>query len=142
MIKQRVLGLDVGEKRIGVALSDNLGILATPLLIIEFSEETEAINRILSLVAERDIGKIIVGLPFSMKGNIGSQANLVKTFAEHLLATTSVQIEYRDERLSTVTAIQMMRDTHPKKPRHKIRTDAIAAAVILQGYLDEERQLP
>jgi putative Holliday junction resolvase len=83
------------------------------------------------------VEKVIAGLPISMDGSIGPQAEKVKAFVEDLSARTDVPVEFRDERLSTVSARRMMQAAGKKKSREKKRDDAIAAAIILQGYLDE-----
>jgi len=131
----RTLGLDVGDRRIGVALSDAQGILVSPVSIIERTAEGIAVKAILDIVGKNAVGKIIVGLPVSMNGTIGSQAEKVKTFAEELRQQTKVPVEYRDERLSTVSA-RRLKQSGPKNNR-KLHHDAMAAAVILQSYLDE-----
>ena len=84
--------------------------------------------------------QIVVGLPFSMDGSLGNQAKKVKAFVQKLSSHTEVPIEFRDERLSTVAAKRLIRTARVKKTRRKKRDDAIAAAIILQGYLDEGHQ--
>lgn len=84
---------------------------------------------------------MVVGLPRSMDGSLGEQAEKVKGFIQKLSSQTKVPVEFRDERLSTVSARRLMQAAYAKKPRKKARDDAAAAAVILQGYLDEERFL-
>ena len=133
----RILGLDVGEKRIGVAVSDPQGILATPLAVIDRVEVTSDIMAILRLVRQYEAERIVVGLPRSMDGSIGKQAEKVVTFTEKLRSHINIPVEFRDERLSTVSAKRLMQETSGKKSKKKVRDDAIAAAIILQGYLDE-----
>ncbi len=137
MKKTRSLGLDVGDKRIGLALSDAEGILASPLTIIDGSDGEKAMGAIVDIIEKNHVGNVIVGLPFKMDGSIGKQAEKTQDFAEELIRRIEVPLEYRDERLSTVSAKRMMRGI--KKPGN-IRHDAIAAALVLQGYLDEVRQ--
>ncbi|MBI4303767.1 MAG: Holliday junction resolvase RuvX [Chloroflexi bacterium] len=136
----RILGLDVGDRRIGVALSDPGGILATPLTIIERPDDKQAIDAIVSIINQHQVNKVIVGLPYSMDGSLGLQADKVTIFVQHLGTHTNVPIEYRDERLTTVTAKQLMQEANPRKTKRRERDDAVAAAIILQGYLDEIRQ--
>ena len=133
------MGLDIGDKRIGVALSDPQGILASPLIIIDRRDEWLDIEAITSIVNEYQVKQIIVGLPRSMNGSIGKQAEKVQAFTQRLHQHTEVPIEFRDERLSTVSAKRLMQAASKKKTRKKIRDDAIAAALILQGYLDETK---
>jgi putative Holliday junction resolvase len=134
----RILGMDVGDKRIGLALSDSNGILASPLTIIERTGELDEIKPILKIIEEREIGQIIVGLPRLMNGNIGAQAEKVQDFVVTLSTYTDIPIELRDERLTTVTAVRLKQETDSKKKKWKIRYDAMAAAVILQDYLEEK----
>lgn len=134
----RVLGLDIGDRRIGVALSDPTGILASPLIIIERITDAQAVDAILKIVMERGAERIIVGLPRSMDGHIGHQAAKVQAFTELLRQRTAIPIEYRDERLTTVTAIRLKQEASTRRLDRKTRYDAMAAAVILQEYLDEK----
>ena len=129
------MSLDVGDKRIGVALSDPYGILASPLTIISRQNEAVDIESIIHIVSQRQVGLIIVGLPRSMNGSLNKQAEKVKAFTQNLGKQSRVPIELRDERLSTVSARRLMQDARNKRARHD---DAIAAAIILQGYLDEK----
>jgi len=133
----RSLGLDIGDKRIGVALSDPQGMLASPFTIISCRDERSDVEAIVDIVNQKGVKQIIVGLPRSMNGSIGKQAEKVKTFTQELCNHTKVPVEFRDERLSTVLANRLMQEV--KKPKGKIGRDAIAAALILQSYLDETR---
>ena len=130
----RSLGLDIGDRWIGVAMSDTQGILASPLTIISRTDESSDIKAILSIIDENQIGTVIVGLPLSMKGTVGSQAEKVRTFIQKLSEHTEIPIEYRDERLTTVDARRIIK---MNRKSSKTRDDAVAAALILQSYLDE-----
>jgi putative Holliday junction resolvase len=137
----RALGIDVGDRRIGLALSDSGGILASPLTIIEHTTELGDVETILKIAKEREAERIIVGLPRLMNGDIGPQAQKVQSFTEAMRTHTQIPIDYRDERLTTVTAQRLKQDTGIKKKNrnnHNIRYDAMAAAVILQDYLEEK----
>ncbi|MDP6221534.1 MAG: Holliday junction resolvase RuvX [Dehalococcoidales bacterium] len=133
----RSLGLDVGDRHIGIALSDTIGILATPLTILERRDESKDIEAIVDIISQRQVKKIVIGLPYTMNGSIGQQAEKVLAFVEKLNIKTKVPVILRDERLTTVSARRLMQATITKKNRRKTRDDAIAAAIILQGYLDE-----
>jgi len=133
----RSLGLDIGDKRIGVALSDPQGILASPLTIISCKDERLDIEAITNIISQNQVEQIIVGLPRSMDGSIGKQAEKVKAFTQKLCEHTDVPVQFRDERLTTVSAKRLRQAVNRKKPREKVRHDAMAAALILQGYLDE-----
>ncbi len=133
----RSLGLDIGDKRIGVALSDPQGILASPFTIINRKDERLDIEAITDIISQQQVKQIIIGLPRSMDGSIGKQAEKVKTFVQKLCGHTEVPVQFRDERLTTVSAKRLMQAVNTQKTREKARYDAIAAALILQGYLDE-----
>jgi putative Holliday junction resolvase len=133
----RCLGLDIGDRRIGVALSDPDGILASPLTIIERTEDNQALAAIIEIINKQDVGQIVVGLPRSLDGTIGQQADKVKEFADKLAEQVEIPLEYCDERLTTVMAQRLKRASGGKKGRGKTRYDAQAAAIILQSYLDE-----
>ncbi len=122
-----------------MALSDPIGILATPLTIINCRDETADIEAIINIIIQHEVGQVIVGLPRSMDGSLGQQAEKVKAFTQKLCSRTEVPVEFRDERLTTVSAKRLMRAANTKKAKRKAKYDAIAAALILQGYLDEKR---
>jgi len=124
----------MGDRRIGVSLSDPEGILASPHSIITRTELDEDIRVILDIAEKNQVGQIIIGLPLAMDGSISRQAEKVTDFAEELQEHTDIPIGLRDERLTTVTAKRMMQGVRKVGRTHH---DAIAAAVILQTYLDE-----
>jgi len=124
-----------------VALCDAEGILASPLTIINREDETADIKAIIDIINRYEVKQVIVGLPRSMDGSLGMQAEKVKDFTQKLCGYIEVPLEFRDERLSTVSAKRLMREASTKKTKKKTRDDAIAAALILQGYLDETRQM-
>jgi len=124
-----------------VALSDPLGVLASPLTIISRQDEAADVAAIGSIINQNDVERVIVGLPLSMDGSLGRQAEKVKAFTQRLCEEIQVPVEFRDERLTTVAAQRLRQATGGKKSRKKERhDDAIAAALILQGYLDEGRE--
>ena len=130
----RNLGLDMGDKRIGVALSDPDGILASPLTIISRTALEADIQAILNIISSYRVSQVIIGLPLAMDGSISRQAEKVTAFAEELQVCTDIPIDLRDERLTTVSAKRMMQGV---RKVGKASHDAIAAAVILQAFLDE-----
>lgn len=132
----RILGLDVGDRRIGVALSDPTGILATALTVINRTEDGSDMEAILKLTEEKNVECIVVGLPLSMDGSMSEQAEKSSSFAEELSAHTGVPVKMWDERLSTSIASKLMRDTGSNSRQIKERRDSAAAALILQSYLD------
>ena len=134
----RSLGLDIGDKRIGVALSDPEGKLASPFTIINCKDDVADVQAIADIIDQQQVNRVIVGLPRLMDGSLGKQAEKVTTFVQKLCSRIEVPVEFRDERLTTVSARRLIRATKTKKTKQKARHDAIAAALILQGYLDEE----
>jgi putative holliday junction resolvase len=133
--------LDVGDKRIGLAISDTDGILASPLTVIERQEGDLDIAAITDIIRARQVERVIVGMPRSMDGSLGRQAEKVKYFTERLERKTTVPVEYRDERLTTVMAERLMQSSRHRKTKGRPHRDAQAAALILQGYLDEGREI-
>jgi len=128
--------LDIGDRRIGVAISDPEQILASPLSTIIRDGDEEAIDAIIQLVAKHEVQQIVVGLPYSLDGSIGQQASKVVAFVEQLSKSTEAGIETRDERLSTIAAERLLAEAGTKRDTIRVRRDAAAAAFILQGYLD------
>jgi putative Holliday junction resolvase len=131
----RIMGLDIGDSRIGVAVSDPLGILASPLTIINRSDDETAAGEIAGIIREKAIEKVVAGLPLNMDGTRGAQAEKTEAFINLLRGRIKLPVEFRDERLSTVTARERLAQT--RKTGKATRYDAAAAAIILQSYLDE-----
>ncbi len=137
MIGKRVLALDVGNKRIGVAYSDPLGISANPLPYIPNDEKV--FEKIKDLIDEYNIGKVVIGLPLTLKGEEGEQAKITREFAENLKEhIPDIDIEFVDERFTTSLAEQHLRET-TKKSKRKKKLDSVAAVYILKTYLDQQQ---
>ena len=132
----RTLALDVGDKRIGIAVSDPLSILATPLTTIERTLDNSAIDSILEIAAEQEAGEIVVGLPVSLRGGYSQQTKSVAAFTRKLEARSTVPVKTSDERYSTREAERLLSQSKPRRARSRGEIDAAAAAVILQSYLD------
>ena len=122
-----------------MALSDPGGILASPFIIIDRKDEMQVLEDIIDIINQHQVEQIVVGLPLSMDSRIGEQAEKVAAFIQTLRSRTEVPLEFRDERLTTMEAKLLIQAARTKKTKRKIRDDAIAAALILQGYLDETR---
>jgi len=120
-----------------VALSDPQGLFARPLMIIERSDEEADVRAIIDIIVKHEVKQIVAGLPRLMDGSLSTQAAKVEAFVQSLRLHTAVPIELRDERLTTVSAQRLMREASTKKTKSKRRDDAVAAAIILQSYLDE-----
>ena len=132
----RYLGLDIWDRWIGIALSDPSAKLASPLTILKRSDDMADIEAIVSVIKKHDVGLVVVGLPRMLDGSLGIQAQKVEAFTEKLHDKVDVPVEFRDERLTTVSARRFMQASGKKKSRKK-RDDAMAAAIILQAFLDE-----
>jgi len=136
----RVMALDVGERRIGVALSDPTRVLASPLTTLKGQPRARAIEQIAALVRDYEVAELVVGLPLTLSGEVGPQAHAVQQFAEELGRSLSVPLHLFDERLTTVAAERMMLDLGMKPEQRKARIDEVAASIILQDFLDSIRE--
>ena len=136
----RVLGIDYGSRRIGIALSDETATVAQALEQFTADSDEAAVRKISESVTERGVGKVIVGLPRNMDGSYGPQAQKVSQFVENLRAKISVPVETWDERLTTVAAERAMLEGDLSRAQRKARRDKIAAQILLQGYLDAKAQ--
>jgi len=132
----RILALDPGAKRIGVAVSDPLGIVARSLKVVEKTRGHVWAAEVENLVAEYQVAEVVIGLPRNMDGSEGPAAAGARRMVEILNSRLSVPVVVWDERLSTVAAQRMFRETGVKMRRAKKYLDGVAAALILQGYLD------
>ncbi len=132
----RILGLDIGEKWVGVALSDPSGTLASPLTRIGVADTRIIMEAICELVRENEVKCVVAGMPYSLDGTVGHQAKRVQDFLQTLSEYLEIPIETWDERSSTIAAEQMMIEAGVDKERRKGQIDAAAAAIILQWYLD------
>jgi len=129
-----IIGLDVGDKHIGVAMA--IGTIAVPIAVIKRTEEEEDMERIAALTRDYETELIVIGLPRSMDGSIGAQAELVLEFTKSLANYIDIPIDMCDERLTTVTADRLLQESGAKRKQRKANIDAMAAAVILQAYID------
>lgn len=134
----RSLGLDVGNRRIGVAVSDATKLIARPLGVIDRKTE-DALARLRALIAEHAPDEIVMGYPYHADGRVGEQARAVEAFAEVLRPAIDIPIRYHDERHSSQDARAIIADK--KRKQQPVQDDAIAASVILQRYLDAQRPL-
>lgn len=137
----RIMGLDVGDKRIGVALSDELGITAQGLTTLQRTAPAEDLVKLASLIRENAVEKIVAGLPRNMNGTLGPQADKVKGLLDQLLERVQVEVVYWDERLTTAAAHRTLLEGNRSRAKRKKVVDTIAAVFILQGYLDRRRTM-
>jgi putative holliday junction resolvase len=133
----RVIGIDLGSKRIGVAVSDSGGVLASPYEVVARSgDEQRDHRRLLEIAEEVEAERIVVGLPLSLDGSMGPTAVAYAAEAERLGATTALPVETYDERLTTVTADRSLMERNMKADARRRIIDKVAAAVMLQAWLD------
>jgi putative Holliday junction resolvase len=133
------MALDVGGRRIGVALSDPTRVLASPLTTLRAEPRERALSEIAALVRRHEVVEVVVGLPLTLSGEVGPQAQMIQQFAELLKAQLSTPVHLFDERLTTVAAERMMIDLGMKPEQRKARIDEVAASIILQDFLDSTR---
>lgn len=136
----RVLALDVGERRIGAAISDPLGVIATPLTVVERGGGVRDFERLIALAEEHEAERILVGMPVSMDGAARMQARAVQRFVDELAERSPLPVETLDERLTTVEAERRMMEAGASASKRRAERDAAAAAVLLQAYLESRRR--
>ncbi len=135
---KRVLGIDHGDARIGLAMSDELGMLAHPLETVALKDTPDPIAHIAAVVAAKDIGTIIIGLPKNMDGTLGAAAEKVRIFVEKLRAKVTCPVRLWDERLTTVAAQRSLHEVGRNAKQSRQVIDQVAAQLILQGWLDSQ----
>ncbi len=136
----RILGIDYGEKRIGLAISDPLGFTAQGLPTIERVNAEDYLQKLADVIKEKDVSRIIVGLPKSMNDTIGKKAEEVLEFVEVLKSHLNLPVVTVDERLTTVRAYKAMSETKMSLRKKHKRVDMISAQFILQSYLDRSKE--
>jgi len=135
----RVLALDVGDSRIGLAISDPNGQVAVPLRTLHRRSLETDIAEIAAVAAQEGVEVIVVGFPLSLDGTAGHQAQRVQDFVDDLRTAIPLPVELWDERLSTAQAEQLLRTVPPRSRKARAEQDALAAAIVLQAYLDSGR---
>jgi putative pre-16S rRNA nuclease len=138
---QRLLGLDLGEKTIGIALSDTSRSIATPMETLRRSKFAADAAKLEKIVSEQNVGTVVVGLPLNMDGSVGPSAQSARAFGRNLAARMTMPIVFWDERLSTVAVTRTLLDADASRQRRTEVVDKMAAAYILQGVLDRLRHM-
>lgn len=136
----RIMGLDYGDKRIGVAISDAFGWTAQGVEVIERKKEGDYLDRIRELVREHEVESIVVGLPKNMNGTIGPRGEICMEFAEELRQKLSMPVHLWDERLTTVAAQRTLLEADVSRRKRKQVVDKMAAAILLQNFLDSRQK--
>ena len=140
--KLRILGLDYGSVTVGVAVSDALLVTAQPVEVIKRKSETklrQTLARIEELIASYEVQKIVLGYPKNMNNTLGERVQRTEDFREKLEKRTGLEVVMWDERLSTVSAVEVLKEGNVRRENRKNYVDKIAASFILQGYLDSLR---
>lgn len=133
------MGLDVGDKTIGVALSDPMFLIANPLETIKRKKASLDIQRLVEIINGNDVEEIVVGLPKNMNNSIGPQSMKVMSFVDLLKKQTDKEIIYQDERMTTIQSERVLIDMDVRRENRKEHIDKIAASFILQTYLDRRK---
>lgn len=136
----KIMSVDYGDVRTGLAVCDRTEFLASPIGVIEERNAPILAMKVAHMAEQYEVGEIIVGLPKNMNGSIGPRAEKCQAFAEMLSELTEVPVNMWDERSTTVTAHQILNDTNVRGKKRKSVVDAVAATVILEGYLDYRRK--
>ena len=132
----RILGLDYGARRIGIALSDPLGIIAKPYTVIDRKITTDYISQLSDIILKNQVTAVVVGLPLTLMGKKSKQTEIVLSFINQLKEILSIPVMAIDERLSSIAAIKSLQKQNVKTGHNKGRIDETAAAIFLQEYLD------
>jgi len=135
---KRALGIDLGEARIGVAVSDELGMFAHAVETIVVKDTRDPIARVVQIAKEKDVGHVIVGLPKNMDGTTGPAAEKARAFVEKLKEQLACPVRLWDERLTTVAAQRYLHDAGRNVKQSRSVIDQVAAQIILQGWLDAQ----
>jgi putative Holliday junction resolvase len=136
----RILGIDYGDRHVGLALSDSLQLTAQPLQTIELRARKEDNRRVLAdIVSKHDVGRIVIGMPLRMDGSSGTRAEKTKVFGAWLQQALSLPVEFYDERLTTHQAMRFVVEQKVKIKSKRSVVNQIAAVIILQGYLESRR---
>ncbi|MHB8203763.1 MAG: Holliday junction resolvase RuvX [Desulfomonilaceae bacterium] len=135
----RALGLDMGSKRIGVAISDQSGIIAQALETIASTNPERDLRRVLEIVSDYDVTEIVIGVPYNMDGSEGHQVEKIRKFKDLISGNVTVPVYEWDERLTTVAAERALLEADMSRAKRRKVIDKVAAALILQGHLDRRR---
>jgi putative Holliday junction resolvase len=138
---RRAIGLDVGDSKIGVAISDGLGYTAQGVTTFRRKTLQKDLHIIQKLIRENGVGEVVVGLPLKMNGLHSSQTNKILSFCDFLEKHLRVPVRTWDERLTTVQAIKILKRGHVRRKKRAPLVDKVAAVIILQGYLDRQHVL-
>ena len=134
----RILGMDFGEKRVGLAISDALGLTSQPLRLIERQNDEQLLDEIKDIILDRDVHHLVVGNPIGLSSQDTARAKRTRKFMKFLRNNLEIPVEKWDERLSTTQADRILNETETKPSRKMKKRDVIAAQLILQAFLDHQ----
>ncbi len=139
----RVLGLDLGTKTLGIAISDALGITAQGVDVFKFNENdfNKALNHLEEVIKERQVAKIVLGYPKNMNNTIGERAKMCERFKKKLESRFGLEVILEDERMTSIAATKSMISGDLSRKKRKTKVDMLAAQLILQAYLDKNRRI-
>lgn len=133
------MSIDYGDVKTGIALSDIRGILASPLCVINESYQPKLVDKIIDLINENKVQKIVIGLPRNMDGSYGYRCDECKSLGDAIKEKIDIDIAFEDERLTTVMAHNILSDNNVRGAKRKQTVDAVSAVMILQSYLDSNK---
>ncbi len=136
----RIMAIDYGDARTGIAISDPTGMIAGTTLTIHSRREEEVLSRIAQLAEEYRVGQLVLGHPVNMDGTLGPRSEKYRAFGTRLEEVTALPVALWDERRTSVAAHQILHETGKRTKKHKAQVDAVAATLILEGYLTRLRQ--
>lgn len=140
MQKHRKMGIDYGDKRIGIALTDALCIISSPFEVYKNIGQEDALNHIVKLIQEYDVDEVALGLPINMDGTEGKRAMIHRDFGEKLANLSGVKVQYIDERLTSAEAEEILISSGVRREKRKELIDKISAQIILQTYIDSYKR--
>jgi len=136
----RAMGLDVGSKTVGVAVTDELGLTAQPITVLRRKNLKADLAELVRLATDRDVDRFVIGLPLNMDGSEGPRAEATRKFGDALGNVSALPIVYQDERLTTVAAERALLEGDVSRSKRKQVIDQVAASLILQGWLDAQQR--
>lgn len=135
-MRQKILAADIGERRVGLAISDELGLLAHPLQTLEWNGHNKFISEIKQIIENENILKLIVGIPYTLKGGFSKKTEEIKEICLQVRKQLDIEVIEIDERLTTKMAEQALHNVGKKPSKNRNKIDQVAAVYILQSYLD------
>lgn len=136
---KRIMGVDYGDKRIGIALTDLMQIIASPLEVYQTKTLKDDIDYICKIIKDNDVEKVVFGLPLNMDGSEGDRAKITKKFASLVAQQTNAEIVFQDERLSSIEADEILIKCNVKREKRKKLIDKLSACIILESYLNKKQ---